>query len=595
MVLTTLCFSLNTLGQTTVTVEPGKDNTLYENPNGSLSNGQGDYLFAGKTNAGATRRAVIQFDLAFVIPQGSVITSASLVMVMDQTISGNQTVSLHAATADWGEGPSLANGNGGGGTASLTSDATWIHRFFPSTNWTTPGGDFASTASASTPVGGNGTYTWTSAQLAADVQNWVNNVNANFGWVVIGNESANGTAKAFFSGEAAMAANRPKLQVTYTPPCAQPDVPVVTLSDDAICAGESIQLTATGDLFDASAWFLYAGSCGGTPLASNASGVFNLTPSAGTTYFVRGEGGCVTPGACGSDSVTVFPLQNAAFSYPDTSICQAAATISPTLTGTPGGQFSSLPPTAALNTATGQINLSQISAVTYTIRYVTPGPQCADTADVRLKILPATAGTDSITLCIGESFVFGNQTITASGTYTGLFPAANGCDSVVTLRVGVITPDTAIQVLPGLFVSEATNATFQWLDCTNGGVPVPGATDSTFRPGDQGFYALAVTQNGCTDTSACQLFVPVSIDRNVLTSRLEIFPNPASNQLFIRAIQPLGAIEARVFNLTGQLVAQWSGNLDVTQSLSVGHLPVGMYVLRVKTTDGAGVFRFEKK
>ena len=34
---------------TVVTFDPAADNTLYEHPNGSLSNGEGQYLFAGRT------------------------------------------------------------------------------------------------------------------------------------------------------------------------------------------------------------------------------------------------------------------------------------------------------------------------------------------------------------------------------------------------------------------------------------------------------------------------------------------------------------------------------------------------------------------
>ena len=47
--------------------EDVKDNTLYEDPDGSLSNGQGNYFFAGQTaqegEGAALRRSVIAFDL----------------------------------------------------------------------------------------------------------------------------------------------------------------------------------------------------------------------------------------------------------------------------------------------------------------------------------------------------------------------------------------------------------------------------------------------------------------------------------------------------------------------------------------------------
>ena len=52
-----------------------RDNTLYENGGGALSNGSGNYLFAGNTNGQGLRRALVHFDVAGGIPAGS--TSAT--------------------------------------------------------------------------------------------------------------------------------------------------------------------------------------------------------------------------------------------------------------------------------------------------------------------------------------------------------------------------------------------------------------------------------------------------------------------------------------------------------------------------------------
>jgi hypothetical protein len=53
---------------------------------------------------------------------------------------------------------------GGGGAVATNGGATWNARFFNTTAWTTPGGDFAGPASASQPVSGSsGTVTFSSA------------------------------------------------------------------------------------------------------------------------------------------------------------------------------------------------------------------------------------------------------------------------------------------------------------------------------------------------------------------------------------------------------------------------------------------------
>jgi hypothetical protein len=137
-------------------------------------------------------------------------------MNMSKTTAGPQSVSLRKVSSDWGEGTSNASSSEGSGAFSSTNDATWLHRFFPSTNWTKIGGDFASTVSATTQVGDAGSYSWGStSQMIADVQGWLANPSSNFGWIMLGNESTSLSAKRFDSRENSIAANRPKLTVTY--------------------------------------------------------------------------------------------------------------------------------------------------------------------------------------------------------------------------------------------------------------------------------------------------------------------------------------------------------------------------------------------
>ncbi|MBM4003764.1 MAG: DNRLRE domain-containing protein [Planctomycetes bacterium] len=203
------------------TLRPIVDNTLYESATGSLSNGIGIGLFAGVTNqtSGAIRRAALKFDVASVIPAGSQIDSASLTLNVSKSNAGAVDFELHALLADWGEGSTDAARQEGSGGSSTTNSATWLHRFFPTTTWSKQGGDFRSTASAAKSVAGVGVYSWTSAQLTADVQAWLEDPSTQFGWLLKAtSESTTGTSKRFDSREVATASNRPLLSIEYTPP-----------------------------------------------------------------------------------------------------------------------------------------------------------------------------------------------------------------------------------------------------------------------------------------------------------------------------------------------------------------------------------------
>ena len=202
----------------TVAIEPVRDGTLYESATGDLANGAGDYLFSGVTAGVEQRRAVFAFDVANALPAGSTVTSVTLTLYMSKTIAGDTPSALHRLTADWGEGASDAPGFEGSGTTAEADDATWVHRFYDTSQWTTPGGDFAAVASATQTVGGAlGPYDWGSTTtMVADVQGWLDAPASNFGWILLGDESTSGTAKQYISSENADTAKRPLLTIEYS-------------------------------------------------------------------------------------------------------------------------------------------------------------------------------------------------------------------------------------------------------------------------------------------------------------------------------------------------------------------------------------------
>ncbi len=141
--------------------------SIKNNPNNS--SGQGPGLFAGTNGTDSPRHGLIQFNIAGNVPSGATITGVQLTLVLGQ-IAGSggggsggtntSTIEVHDVTASWGEpGPQVAAtnnlGGSGQGVAAETGDVTWAARFFnesPAQPWTTPGGDFATAASASVSV-----------------------------------------------------------------------------------------------------------------------------------------------------------------------------------------------------------------------------------------------------------------------------------------------------------------------------------------------------------------------------------------------------------------------------------------------------------
>lgn len=206
--------------QEVVQIECGKDNTIYDEGY-PVSNGAGHFLFAGNTNNGVKRRAIIWFDVAKHLPAGAVIEDVRVQLYMSKSQVGTRVNSLHRALSDWGEGASDAPNEEGMGADSEPGDASWFHTFFDSEFWNTPGGDFVAEPSASANVAGVGYYNWQSQGLIDDVRMWLDDPSQNFGWFIIGAEPPlGGSAKRYDSrdrtGVSREGITRPKLFVTYS-------------------------------------------------------------------------------------------------------------------------------------------------------------------------------------------------------------------------------------------------------------------------------------------------------------------------------------------------------------------------------------------
>ncbi len=246
--------------QFNVSLTPEQDNAIFsENTN---SSGAGK-LYAGRTNAGNFRRALLQFDIAGNIPAGSVITAVSLDLNIDNVppLAAPGDFDLHPVLTAWGEGTSSG---GGTGAPAVAPDATWADAMFGTSPWTTAGGDYgASSASLSTGIA-LGTFNVTSANMLTDVQNWLTTPASNNGWILVGNEVNNKSARRFGSKEQGTA---PVLNITYT--CTTPPTAtcqnIVTYLD-----GSGISVIADSDLDGGS-----VAVCGG-----------NLTFSSSHTTFI---------------------------------------------------------------------------------------------------------------------------------------------------------------------------------------------------------------------------------------------------------------------------------------------------------------------
>jgi len=178
--------------------------------------------------------------------------------------------------------------------------------------------------------------------------------------------------------------------------------------------------------------------------------------------------------------------------------------------------------------------------------------------------------------------------IVDAGTYSvELYHTSGAACSILSEEIEVtfypeIDTSITIQEYPLLLTANQTAASYQWIDCTNGDIPIDGATDPTFEPTVNGDYSVAITQNGCTVTSDCQTVSTISIADHAIKELVQLYPNPAQDYISIRSELP---ILVQVFNINGLQVREFEMQAG-EQSIDISNLSSGLYVYKVLVQSG---------
>jgi trimeric autotransporter adhesin len=288
----------------------------------------------------------------------------------------------------------------------------------------------------------------------------------------------------------------------------------VAASDTTICAGTSVTLSVvSGSLNDASNWQWYTTSCGGTTSGTGVS--ITVSPNDTTTYFVRGEGGCVIGTACTSFTINVndFPTVDAGAA--STNVCSGDSL---TLSGS-GNAVSY----AWNNGISNGVAFSPSSTTTYTVTGTSAsGCIAKDSIVVNVNAKPnVTASATAAAVCAGSSVTLSGNgastyawtngvsdgvafTPSSTQTYIVTGTAANGCSdtSSITIAVNanpVVNLGGNQSTCNASLVLDAGNAGSSYLWST-------GATSQTINVTSSGTYSVAVTStSGCTDNDTATI------------------------------------------------------------------------------------------
>ncbi len=196
--------------------------------------------------------------------------------------------------------------------------------------------------------------------------------------------------------------------------------------------------------------------------------------------------------------------------------------------------------------------------------------------------------TDYVTACDSLTWMDGitYHQSTQSAYFT--LQSSAGCDSIICLSLTIPVIDTTVNVsLNGVFSSNQSSASYQWLDCNNGYAALPGDTLQTFTPTVNGDYAVEINLYGCIDTSACMHIGNVSIEE-FSGSTIRLFPNPNSGK-FILDMGDIRATEVRILNSLGQEIEALQDVNSPTFNLD---LKPGIYFTHISTGKASKTIKF---
>ena len=255
------------------------------------------------------------------------------------------------------------------------------------------------------------------------------------------------------------------------------------------------------------------------------------------------------------------------------SIKRLYLTVNPTLTGSVSATICQ-----GQNYILGSQTLS--SSGTYTESITTPAG-CDSLVTLYLTVNPILSSSKSATICAGQSYTFGSQTISVSGTYTESITTSTGCDSIVTLYLFV---DDAIEFYRDTTICEGEAYVFGTQTLT-----LSGLYDEVFQ-----------TASSCDSIVHLELAVqncegPFEIS-NIVT------PNEdGQNDTWkISDYTQIAGCTTIIYNRWGQPVYQsndyqneWGGTKDGEP------LPDGVYYYSIKCSDAeykgtVNLFRFKK-
>lgn len=399
--------------------------------------------------------------------------------------------------------------------------------------------------------------------------------------------------------------------------CTLPTLASYAQSTNAVCAGSSVSLSITGGtLNSAPNWSWYKGACGGTLVGTGTLVVDN--PTITTTYFVKGDGGCVpNGGTCVNTTVNATPLTNINGTVTSNTITPVAVSGQILLFKyeTNLNKFDTIAKqTLGVN---GDYNMVSVPSGSYIMQAIpnsnslipTYAPNkigwkdaqiffhgCSVNATKNINVVELSnfgVGPGMFTGKIVEGLKYGQKgAVVAPGSPIkgisvkgGRNPGGNIGSQDRTLPNGSYT-------LSGLPNNVGMESYFVYVDIQ--GLDTNGTYHKVVMNGSSQYFNL----DFIVDSAKIHPAIFVGINENVIEKKnLKVWPNPSSGQMFIGIeMERPSYLKVELFDVMGKLVSEiYPEAMEESKQLTIisdnSKIPAGVYFLKVKVGDVNSVTR----
>jgi hypothetical protein len=231
----------------------------------------------------------------------------------------------------------------------------------------------------------------------------------------------------------------------------------------------------------------------------------------------------------------------------------------------------------------GNTYTSSTNSPTWTL---TNAAGCDSVITLNLTINSSDTATDIQTACNSYTWVDGNTYTSSNNSAEYILTNSAGCDSTVTLDLTIDSVSDITTTISGnIITANNPNASYQWLDCNDNYAPIPNENGQSLTATVNGEYAVLLTENNCTDTSACVPITIVGIIENSFKTDFDVYPNPTKDLFNINFNTSQEAIEMKISDSSGKLIFdRIYTHIEVIRHELNGHN--GVYMIEVSDMLG---------